>query len=595
MDSVQTRVEEKEEGKLQDPPQPRRRYRILYPLLILFTLMGLAPLLTAAWKLISISREALITAQQANQLQVASSIAGLMDARIEFLQGQLRQMEKGVESILETNGPRGLRNYLREGGGVDRFLAGEYLRVELVLKSGTRYHAENGSLAKSAEATSLLKKARSRLRSGGSLITLGPRLVEGRKTSASLLVLATSLERNGKTIGSLSALVDVQGIWEQAIGSLLTGYTLYALDPEGNLFAQRDPTGLLAAADYHKFELVEKFLSVGSRSKETSDFRIRIGGEDKEILGSFDETSLGWGIFAQVEKKLAYSSVQGMVRSTMTWAIGAFGMALLMGGVFATSLSRPIQRLAASSRAFAKGDFSVRVRINSRHEIGELAETFNFMSEAIQGYIQKLRNAARENSELFLGIIRALAEAIDEKDPYTRGHSERVNQYSVILAKQMRLSKKELRNIHVASLLHDIGKIGIDDQILRKPGVLTDEEYQLMKHHPDKGANMLAPIKNMKDIIPGLLHHHERWKGGGYPQGLKGKEIPLAARIITVADTFDAMTTNRPYQKAMTEEKALERLNELAGEVLDPDVVQGFLAAHRNGFLKVLSPRKVAV
>ena len=124
MDSVQTRVEEKEEGKLQDPPQPRRRYRILYPLLILFTLMGLAPLLTAAWKLISISREALITAQQANQLQVASSIAGLMDARIEFLQGQLRQMEKGVESILETNGPRGLRNYLREGGGVDRFLAG---------------------------------------------------------------------------------------------------------------------------------------------------------------------------------------------------------------------------------------------------------------------------------------------------------------------------------------------------------------------------------------------------------------------------------------------------------------------------------------
>ena len=99
----------------------------------------------------------------------------------------------------------------------------------------------------------------------------------------------------------------------------------------------------------------------------------------------------------------------------------------------------------------------------------------------------------------------------------------------------------------------------------------------------------------MKDIIPGLLHHHERWKGGGYPQGLKGKEIPLAARIITVADTFDAMTTNRPYQKAMTEEKALERLNELAGEVLDPDVVQAFLAAHRNGFLKVLSPKKIAV
>jgi HD-GYP domain-containing protein (c-di-GMP phosphodiesterase class II) len=277
-----------------------------------------------------------------------------------------------------------------------------------------------------------------------------------------------------------------------------------------------------------------------------------------------------------------------MVGSTWKWAIGAFGMAILVGLGFAASLSRPIQRLAGTSRALAGGDFSVRARVGGVSEIRDLAESFNTMAEEIQGYIQRLRNAAKENSDLFLSIIKALAAAIDEKDPYTRGHSERVNQYSVVVAKHMGLSKREIRDVHVASLLHDIGKIGIDDRILLKPSYLTDEEFEIMKKHPTKGANMLTPIKNMRDVIPGLLHHHERFSGGGYPKGLRGKEIPLIARIITVADTFDAMTTNRPYQRAMTTDKALGRLTDLAGDALDPDVVKAFHNAIRSGKIRNL-------
>jgi HD-GYP domain-containing protein (c-di-GMP phosphodiesterase class II) len=566
----------------------RRRIRILYPLIVGLVLMGLAPLLTAAWKLISISREALITDQQAYQLQAISAIVRQIDAHFEFLRGRMLQTEKGIEAVLDKSSTRGLRRYLEAAGDLDRLIGDEFLTSKLDLGGNARFLAGREFLNQYPGAEELMDLAAERLGDGNPFALVGPRWLDGSGGGFSALAMATSLERDGKRAGSLTALVDVEAIWEEAIGPRLSGYTLYALDAAGDPIAARDPTGLLDRVDHREFELVQKFLSVGSRSKETSDFRITVDGEEKAILGSFDQTALGWGIFAQVERQLAYSSVQEMVGSTWTWAIGAFGMAILIGLGFAASLSRPIQNLAGTSRALAGGDFSVRARLGGVREIHELAESFNTMAEEIQGYIQRLRNAARENSDLFLGIIKALAAAIDEKDPYTRGHSERVNQYSVAVAKQLELTKREIRDVHVASLLHDVGKIGIDDRILLKPSYLTDEEFEIMKKHPTKGAHMLSPIKNMKDVIPGLLHHHERYTGGGYPQGLKGKEIPLVARIITVADTFDAMTTNRPYQRAMTTERALSRLKDLAGDALDPDVVKAFHAAVQSGKIRNL-------
>ncbi|MGH9798510.1 MAG: HD-GYP domain-containing protein, partial [Candidatus Polarisedimenticolia bacterium] len=198
-------------------------------------------------------------------------------------------------------------------------------------------------------------------------------------------------------------------------------------------------------------------------------------------------------------------------------------------------------------------------------------------------------HAAQVNNELFMGTVKALAEAIDEKDPYTRGHSERVNRYAVMLAKQLGLGKKEIREVYIASLFHDIGKIGIEDKILRKPAVLTDEEYTIMKQHPDKGAQMLSKIPAMKDLIPGMRFHHERWDGSGYPMGLKADQIPLAARIVAVADAFDAMTTNRPYQKGMPFDKAVARLYELSDRAFDRRVVSAFAEVYKEG--KILEPQ----
>src|SRR5262249_44916978 len=149
------------------------------------------------------------------------------------------------------------------------------------------------------------------------------------------------------------------------------------------------------------------------------------------------------------------------------------------------------------------------------------------------------KKAAEENRDLFLGSIRMLAAAIDEKDPYTRGHSDRVAKYSVHIGRQLGLADEELETLQISALLHDVGKIGVDDRVLKKPGALTPEEFHIMRQHPSKGANIMRPVPQLKNMLPGIELHHEQVNGEGYPYGLKGDQIPLMARIIGVANTFD--------------------------------------------------------
>lgn len=181
--------------------------------------------------------------------------------------------------------------------------------------------------------------------------------------------------------------------------------------------------------------------------------------------------------------------------------------------------------------------------------------------------------------KVYLSTIEVLATAIDAKDPYTQGHSRRVTQYSVAIAEEMNLSPKEIEDIRYAGLLHDVGKIGIKDSIIRKPGRLTDEEYAIIKKHPAIGAKILRPVDFLADKIPGVLHHHEYYDGRGYPDHLVGENIPLAGRIICVADAFDAMTTNRPYRKGLSVKTAVGELKKFSGKQFDPGCVEAFLRA----------------
>jgi putative nucleotidyltransferase with HDIG domain len=275
-----------------------------------------------------------------------------------------------------------------------------------------------------------------------------------------------------------------------------------------------------------------------------------------------------------------------MRRSVSQWALFAVALAVVCALGFAGMITRPLKALVDRTRRIAQGDFSARAEVRGSRELGELAGTFNLMTEEIRNYIDRIKQAAEENNQLFLGTIKALAAAIDEKDPYTRGHSERVHRFSVAIARRLSLDKQQMRNVTVGALLHDIGKIGIEDAILRKPASLSDKEFEVMKRHPLKGAHILAEMPQMKDIVPAMRNHHERWSGGGYPDNLKGEEIPLIARIVQVADTFDAMTTNRPYQRAMRGDAAVARVQELSGIVFDPRVVAAFKEAWMAGDIR---------
>lgn len=183
----------------------------------------------------------------------------------------------------------------------------------------------------------------------------------------------------------------------------------------------------------------------------------------------------------------------------------------------------------------------------------------------------------KELKELFFTTIKSISSALDAKDQYTSGHSFRVTMYSLILASEMRLEDDIIEQAEMAGLLHDIGKIGISDYILSKPGKLTNEEYEIMKLHPALGKKMLNGIKKLNDVSLWLNSHHERWDGKGYPEGISGEEIPLTSRILAVADTYDAMTTDRSYRKALSHQTAVEEIERCSGSQFDPLIVEVFL------------------
>ena len=205
------------------------------------------------------------------------------------------------------------------------------------------------------------------------------------------------------------------------------------------------------------------------------------------------------------------------------------------------------------------------------------------LQEAVRNGIDKFDLASskslilRDLKELFYKTIKSISSALDAKDEYTHGHSMRVTLYSIILAKELHVPNNQLEQIETAGLLHDIGKIAIPTSILCKPGKLTDDEFAIMKTHPVNSEKLIASIKKLHEISPGVKHHHERWDGKGYPDHLAGLDIPYSARIIAVADTYDAMTSTRSYRKALPHEIAIEEIKKCAGGQFDPALAQKFV------------------
>lgn len=194
-----------------------------------------------------------------------------------------------------------------------------------------------------------------------------------------------------------------------------------------------------------------------------------------------------------------------------------------------------------------------------------------------------------EIKETFIATAEALSEAIEKRDPYTGGHTKRVLTYSLAIAEYLNMSNEERETLKFSAVLHDIGKIGVDDNILRKQAPLTKEEADVMKKHPLYGYDILGHVKQLKDLMPGMFAHHERPDGKGYPMGLKETDIPMTARIISVADTYDAMTTDRPYRKGLSPQTALDEIKKYSGTQFDRDVAEAFAKAFENGDIHTAS------
>src|SRR4029077_4749242 len=234
-------------------------------------------------------------------------------------------------------------------------------------------------------------------------------------------------------------------------------------------------------------------------------------------------------------------------------------------------LTRPIEGLLRSMRGVSAGNLPPPARITSKNEIGYLSQAFHQRAASLEE-----KTAALE--ETTFASMEALARAIDARDPSTFGHSARVAAVSIEIADEMQLPVRERESLRGAALLHDIGKIGVEDRVLRKPGPLNDAEMDEMREHSRIGHDMLEGLRFLRPSLPGILYHHERWDGAGYPAGLSGTAIPLLVRIITVADVFAALPADRPYRHELSFEAAAAAIRHDAGMKFDPDVVSAFMA-----------------
>jgi HD-GYP domain-containing protein (c-di-GMP phosphodiesterase class II) len=368
------------------------------------------------------------------------------------------------------------------------------------------------------------------------------------------------------------------------------GVEVFLVDRQGKVLWSNDNGDHTAVLGKATLKSLSKNLTLTSRD------RIRTADGVREMfvqVSALPESN--WSLVVQKPLSEAFADVDKLIENAAVSTAVLLALSFFFAYLAARWVSQPIQRLTETTHEIAEGNFGGLIETQGlTFEMADLAEDFNRMSGHVASHVQQLRQAAQANRELFIGSLRAFVAAVDAKDPYTRGHSERVAAYSRTIGRYLQLPEEVQHKIWIGALLHDVGKIGVEDRILRKEGVLLPEEYEQMKLHTVMGADIMSPIEQLREMIPAIRSHHEAWNGRGYPDGLKGEQIPLFARIVGVADTFDAITTNRPYQQAYSLQFAVETITRLTGSRFDAKIVTAFLRAFEAGEIRsgaVRAPR----
>ena len=554
----------------------RLRSSLTYPIAATLVLVTVVPMVLVGLLLSSYNRETLETAEKQYLTRQAVSLANETSLFISGHQTLLASTARALASADRINVDS--FESLLQGIGSEPGRAFIYLQI--IPRNGTGAFVRSRQLKQETGdiLTEAMQEAHEKVLDGYQVEEIILEVPQGEAPKA---LLSYPLRSRGSEVwGSLNGVLDLGSLQNKLGENTYTGYLVSVVNGDGDAVLSSIPS--LRGMNLSASPLVRNFLY--SPQRITLAYDHPVDTEAGEVLGSMAPVRVfNWGVLMERPTSAAYAPVRVMQTRTFGFTAVAALISLGIGFTLSRRLISPLQNLASTTSQIAEGNLAVRATVRGQDEIALLGSNFNDMASNIEALVRKLKQALRQNQELFLETIRTLAAAIDAKDPYTRGHSERVSSYSMAISRHLGLNQEEVFRVHIAAILHDVGKLGVRESILNKPGGLSDEEFEVMRQHPSIGAQIMSPIRMLKDIIPGIRNHHETWDGTGYPDSLEGEQIPMVARIIGVADTFDAMTTNRPYQQAMTLDYVLAKMRSMSGSRFDPVVVEAFMAAVEAG------------
>ena len=576
------------------------RVRILYLLLAILIGIGVLPLWFYGTKMMSKNRELLELQENVLQTTTSQSLAREISLYVENLQQRLNSFFDGVVPLASQidgtryeSDPR-LRDALQQFAGAWPTV----IYATVLNKEAKGVRAGEFDAVGDAFLRKELEKAFTAVHQGA-IYQGDPIIIVRNGKSEPVMVWARPILEKEQFLGMVGAVVTLSPILQRLEETGRTGLEAYVVDNSGHLVASNNPKNNVARKEMVNVPIVQKFLAWRgqARATETSLFSMTEDGVEVQFLGTYSPVqNFQWGVIVQKKLSEAYRAVYEMRSLTKRLGFVLIILSLVTAVVSAKLITQPLDTLTRTARSIAQRDFTQRASVQSHiKEFVELGEGFNLALDAIQQYVSDLERAAKENRQLFMESIEMIAAAVDAKDPYTKGHSKRVSQYSVILAKELGLPEDEVEKILISATLHDVGKIGVEDRVLKKPGVLTNEEFEIMKRHTVMGFEIVRQVKRLEEMLPGIRWHHEALNGKGYPDGMKGDELPLMVRIIAVADTFDAVTTDRPYQAGRDFPSGLEILRKHAGSKYDPIVVDALYSAYTKGDFRTHEIRRGSV
>ena len=581
------------------PTRVRRRGKILYSLMGVMLAAGLVPLVLMTIWIFGRNRDALEASERLLQIDQTRSIA--QQARL-YLQSMHAQISAIAETLELASNPGAVQARIASltAEALQDFVEEDRVRSITVFDREGRFVSARGYTLDERAIENSIDQSLVEALQGNSWVS-EPHISEALLDTVVIMSAPVRASYGGEgepiVAGVVSAMVSLKPIEEIVRQKGNDRRSVYVVDASGQLVTHSDPETLYEGVDVSNTAIVKAFQDSRGQASGSVNFELTQDGRVQRLLGTYTPigdrnssvsflTTLGWGAIVQAEEEAVFFSVREIMTDSIVIAVIAAGFAVFLAVLSAGRLSQPVAELAEGARRIASGDFTQNIDVTSGNEIGEFAETFNFMMLEIRRFIERLRTAAEENKQMFLGAVSSLAAAIDAKDPYTAGHSERVAHYSATIATILDLPQEDVENVRVSALMHDVGKIGIEDSILRKAGPLTDEEFEVMKTHPTVGAAIMDHVPQLEAMMAGIKCHHENVNGTGYPDGLKGDEIPLQAKIVSVADTFDAMTTNRPYQKAMEITYVFARMRSFIGKKFDKRIVEALITAYEEGLVR---------